>query len=174
MKRIPLPVLLFGGFAALFPFFVSRRLRVAVSLLIQARPERIFPLLNDLHQWPRWTVWTRRRGLHFAYEGAESGAGAVQKWHGCCTNGVLTLTHSVPNDHVSYDLSLGAGRYRLEGMLRIEPFEGLSRVSWICAWHASSEPYRRYGDLFLRWRLNRDFVASLRQLRTLAESSTEV
>ena len=50
---------------------------------IKAPPEKIFPLINDFHQWVSWSPYEHRDpALKRTYSGAESGKGAVYAWDG--------------------------------------------------------------------------------------------
>src|SRR5258705_7926153 len=50
---------------------------------IKAPPERIFPLINDFHQWGTWSPYeTKDPGMKRSYGGAASGKGAVYGWEG--------------------------------------------------------------------------------------------
>jgi uncharacterized protein YndB with AHSA1/START domain len=50
---------------------------------IAAPAERVFPLINDFHQWVSWSPWENRDpALKRSYEGPASGQGAVYGWEG--------------------------------------------------------------------------------------------
>lgn len=157
------------AFLLILPFFLGRRPRVARRAIIRRRPEEIFPLLNDLRNWPRWTEWSRREEIHFTYDGPPSGIGAVQQWSNRKTDGILHITQSVPGHRVAYGLDMDAGKYHLEGVLSLEPVDGSTRVTWLCKWRSGSNPYSRYRDLLFRWWIGRDFERGLENLRELAE-----
>ena len=45
---------------------------------VRAPPERIFPLINDFHQWGSWSPWEHKDpAMKRTYSGADSGKGAV-------------------------------------------------------------------------------------------------
>lgn len=52
--------------------------------MISAPPEKIYPLVQDLHQWTRWSPWEGVEGddLQRRYSGANAGEGAVYDWEG--------------------------------------------------------------------------------------------
>lgn len=57
--------------------------RVARSATIQAPPEKIFPLIDDFHQWERWSPWEKvDPALKRTYSGAARGRGAAYEWFG--------------------------------------------------------------------------------------------
>jgi uncharacterized protein YndB with AHSA1/START domain len=50
---------------------------------IKAPPEKIFPLINDFHQWGTWSPYeTEDPAMKRSYGGAASGRGAVYAWEG--------------------------------------------------------------------------------------------
>ena len=58
-------------------------LRVQRSASIKAAPEKIFPLINDFHQWGSWSPYEHKDpAMKRSYSGAESGKGAVYAWDG--------------------------------------------------------------------------------------------
>ena len=57
--------------------------RVERSASIKAPPEKIFPYLNDFHQWTAWSVWEKKDSdMKTTYSGSLSGKGAVYEWDG--------------------------------------------------------------------------------------------
>lgn len=57
--------------------------RVQRTLSIKAPPEKIFPLIDDLHLWEAWSPWEKvDPALRRTYTGAQSGKGAVYEWSG--------------------------------------------------------------------------------------------
>ena len=50
---------------------------------VKAPPDRIFPLINDFHQWVSWSPYENKDpAMKRSYSGAESGKGAVYGWEG--------------------------------------------------------------------------------------------
>jgi uncharacterized protein YndB with AHSA1/START domain len=50
---------------------------------VKAPPERIFPLINDFHQWGSWSPYENKDpAMKRSYSGATSGKGAVYGWEG--------------------------------------------------------------------------------------------
>jgi Polyketide cyclase / dehydrase and lipid transport len=50
---------------------------------VRASPEKIFPLINDFHQWGTWSPYeTRDPAMKRSYSGPASGKGAVYGWDG--------------------------------------------------------------------------------------------
>jgi hypothetical protein len=84
------------GFAATRPgtFRVQRTAR------INAAPEKIFPQINDFHNWASWSPWENvDPTMKKTFSGATSGKGAVYEWSGDARqvgSGRMEITHSVP------------------------------------------------------------------------------
>ena len=53
------------------------------AAVVKAPPEKIFPLINDFHQWGSWSPWENKDpAMKRSFSGAESGKGAVYAWDG--------------------------------------------------------------------------------------------
>ena len=53
------------------------------SAVMQAPAEAVFPLINNFHQWAKWSPWENKDpAMKRDYSGAESGNGAVYAWDG--------------------------------------------------------------------------------------------
>jgi uncharacterized protein YndB with AHSA1/START domain len=58
-------------------------LRVQRATAIKAPPEKIFPLINDFHQWGSWSPYeTKDPAMKRSFSGTASGRGAVYAWDG--------------------------------------------------------------------------------------------
>src|SRR5882724_9888953 len=58
-------------------------LLVQRAIRIKAPADRIFPLINDFHQWKTWSPYENKDpAMKRTYSGAESGKGAVYAWDG--------------------------------------------------------------------------------------------
>ncbi len=158
-----------GIFALVFPFFLSRRMRVFRRTVVHATPETVFPLLNDLRNWPLWTEWSRRSEVHVSYDGPPAGVGATQRWEAGKTSGVLRITHSTPGARIAYTLDLCGGKYHLDGVISLDAAGPLTTVTWTCKWDTGENPFARYGGLLFKRCLGRDFAAGLANLKALIE-----
>lgn len=57
--------------------------RIQRSIRINAAPDKVFPLVNDFHQWEAWSPWEKvDPAIRRTYSGASSGKGAVYAWEG--------------------------------------------------------------------------------------------
>jgi hypothetical protein len=158
----------------IFPFFLPRRPRIARRLLIRADKAHIFPLINDLRNWPRWTAWNQRQEIEYHYEGPPAGIGSTQHWRASSHSGVLHMTQSVEDNRIAYTLMMD-DRWLLEGAISLEEIAPhQTRILWIARWQGAALPWARYMDLFMMWLIGRDFAIGLDNLQNLAETTAPV
>jgi hypothetical protein len=102
--------------AAILAYAATRpgHFRVERSIAIDASTAKIYPLLNDFHNWRAWSPWENvDADLKRSYSGAESGEGAIYNWEGRkAGTGRMEITHAAPDWRLSIQLDF------------IKPFEG--------------------------------------------------
>lgn len=168
--RFVLPALALG----ILPFFLPRRPRIARHILVRADRSHIFPLINDLRNWPRWTAWNRRQEIEYHYDGPPAGSGAIQHWRAAGHSGVLHFTQSHAPERIAYTLMMD-DRWLLEGAISLdEAAPHYTRVLWMARWQGAALPWARYLDLLMMVWMGRDFSAGLENLRALAETTAPV
>ena len=148
--------------------------RVERSADVQAPPEKIFPLINDLHRFADWSPYERKDpDMKRSYGGAPEGVGARYAWDGNkeIGQGNMEIIESSFPSKISMRLVF------------LEPFEAqntaeftllpqgeFTRVTW--AIHGPC-PYvsKLMGLIFdMDQMIGKDFEVGLAQLKTLAES----
>jgi uncharacterized protein YndB with AHSA1/START domain len=85
------------------------------STTIKATPEKIFPLLNDFHNWPAWSPWEKLDpAMTRTHSGSPAGQGAIYEWkgNGEVGQGRMEILESVPSSKITIKLDF------------IKPFEG--------------------------------------------------
>jgi uncharacterized protein YndB with AHSA1/START domain len=95
--------------AALFTFIASRpnTFRVERSVHINASAERIFPLINDFQEWPKWSPYEKMDpAMKRTYSGAERGQGAIYAWEGNARagSGRMEILEAAPSSLVRIQL----------------------------------------------------------------------
>ena len=83
IKKIALAIVLV--IAAVLVYAATRpgSLHVERSATINAPPEKIFPLIDDFHQWGAWSPYEKiDPAMKRTYSGAALGEGAVYQWNG--------------------------------------------------------------------------------------------
>jgi uncharacterized protein YndB with AHSA1/START domain len=57
--------------------------RLQRSTTINVPPDKVFPFINDFHQWPLWSPWEKMDpNMKKTHSGAAQGRGAVYEWDG--------------------------------------------------------------------------------------------
>ena len=85
------------------------------STTIQAPPDKIYPLINEFHQWSVWSPYEKLDpAMKRSYSGAASGRGAVYAWEGNGKAGAgrMEIVEATPPSKVAIQLDF------------IKPFEG--------------------------------------------------
>jgi uncharacterized protein YndB with AHSA1/START domain len=81
--------------------------RISRAATIDAPPERIYRVINDLHDWPQWSPWSRLDPEQkLTYAGSPLGAGAVCEWSGNnkVGSGRMTIKESSQNERIRLKL----------------------------------------------------------------------
>jgi hypothetical protein len=53
------------------------------TVVINATPDKVAALINDFHQWPKWSPWANLDpNMKVTYSGAASGVGSAYDWEG--------------------------------------------------------------------------------------------
>lgn len=148
-------------------------LRVQRATTVKASPDRIFPLINDFHQWVSWSPYEHKDpAMKRSFSGAESGKGAVYGWEG--------------------NKNVGSGRMEIletsapsKVVIKLDfftPFEGhntaeftmlpqgdVTNVTWLM--HGPSAFMSRVMQVFINLdnMIGKDFEAGLANLKRLTE-----
>ena len=106
-----LPILLALAFIAILFIIVIAgqpgEFTYARSLKMSAPPEKIFPRVNDLHQWEAWSPWAKLDpNATPTFSGADAGLGASMAWSGNnkVGQGKMTIIESQPSRSIRFRL----------------------------------------------------------------------
>ena len=153
-------------------FFLPGSYRVERSATINAKPEKIFPLINSLKRWPDWSAWntTRYPDMTYNYTGPETGVGAESAWTGKSSGtGKMKLTKSDPAKGIEYDLDFENGQYLSTGALSFEPAGESTKVVWTTQGDLSG-PVGHWMGLCMDRFMGPDFETGLANLKAKAEA----
>ncbi len=84
---------------------------IARSAPIPAAPSEVFALLQDFHQWHRFSPWEAMDpNMQRSFSGAEAGTGAAYAWTGNkkVGRGTMLVTATTPAESISIDLNFEA------------------------------------------------------------------
>ena len=108
--------------------------RIERSAVIKAPPEKLFALINDLHQWTAWSPWEKiDPALKRSYSGAPSGKGAAYAWEGNSKvgSGRMEILESVPASRIAIKLDF-LKPFEAHNMAEftLAPAGGATTVTW--------------------------------------------
>lgn len=140
---------------------------VTRTVEIDAPPETVFPLVNNLEAWTEWTPWGE---VDSRLEGPAEGPGARRVWDDpALGSGSLTLLDARPPASVHYLVEVEDAALRFEGTISIEAGGPGSVVSWTERADLGWNPVLGWTALTLDESQGRQLDESLEQLRRLAE-----
>jgi hypothetical protein len=148
-------------------------LGVQRAIAVKASPEKIFPLINDFHQWTNWSPYENKDpAMRRSYGGVAAGKGAVYNWDGNNNvgSGRMEIIDSSAPSKIVIKLDF------------IKPFEGhntaeftmlpqddATNVTWLM--HGPASFMSRLMQVFINLdhMIGKDFEIGLSNLKRLAE-----
>lgn len=121
LKTIAILLLLVIASLLIFAATKPDSFRVERMTNIKAPPEKIFPFINDFHQWPAWSPWEKiDPNSKRTFSGAASGVGSVYEWNGNkdVGQGRMEIIESLPSSKILLNIDF------------IKPFEGHNKVEF--------------------------------------------
>jgi hypothetical protein len=85
----------------------KNQFEVVRTATIAAPPAKVHALINDFHQWPKWSPWEELDpDMQRTYSGPEAGVGAVYQWSGNkkAGEGRMEITGDEPDAQVTIAL----------------------------------------------------------------------
>lgn len=147
--------------------------RVQRSTRIEAPPETIFRLLNDLHEWGSWSPYEKKDPLmKKAYGGATAGKGAVYEWDGNkdVGKGRIEITESSAPSMLAMKLDF-VKPFEAHNVVEftLQPDGNATRVTW--SMRGPSPYLSKLIGLFINMdkMIGKDFEAGLASLKGVAE-----
>jgi len=149
--------------------------RIQRSATINAAPDKVFPLINDFHNWPAWSPWEKLDpALKRTHSGVPSGKGAIYEWEGNkkVGQGRMEITESAPPSRIIIKLDFikpfsanNTTEFTLAGQ------GGSTNVSWAMT---GKQPFMfKVMSIFMSMdkMVGKDFEAGLASMKAIAEKS---
>ena len=147
--------------------------RIERSIVIQARPEKVFPLINDFHNWSQWAPQDRddpttRR----TYSGPASGVGARAEWtsSGQAGSGSMSISESAPFSRIVIDVHfVKPFAAHNVNTFTLEPQGAATKVTWTM--QGTNLYFMKVMSIFssMNRMLGGHFEGGLRNLKAAAE-----
>lgn len=103
LKTIAIVIVLAVGGLLAYAATKPDSFRIERSVLIKAPPDKILPLITDLHAMQKWSAWEKiDPAMQRTFSGAASGVGAVYAWRGNkdIGSGRMEITEVAPPSRV--------------------------------------------------------------------------
>ncbi len=148
-------------------------LKVTRSIVIDAAPAEVFPLVNDLHQWEQWSPWFKQDpDIEIKYSGPDAGEGAAYEWKSEIVGaGTMEIVESVPDTRIKTALHFTEPfEDKPAAAFEFEPVDGGTKVTWTM----EGESNLTSKVMMLFWdfdaMIGKDFENGLNSIKQLAES----
>lgn len=147
-------------------------LRLQRSVVIDAPPDKVFALIDDLHRWQDWNQDADDSAVTRTFSGPESGVGAASQWdsRGKAGKGSMLITDSQPFTRivVQADFVRPFGSHN-RNEFALEPAGASIRVTW--SWQGQNLYFMKLMGVFVNMdkMIGKHFEDSLAKLKTLAE-----
>ncbi|MEZ5352370.1 MAG: SRPBCC family protein [Bryobacteraceae bacterium] len=149
---------------------------VTRKAVIDAPPERVFSLVNDFHEWDKWSPWAKiDPNMKATYDGAPAGTGAIYSWTGNdeVGEGRMTILDSQSNSQIKINLEfLKPFESKAITDFSFKPGGGGTEVAWVMTGDSSfmsKAVSLAMGGMDKM--IGPDFEKGLAQMKTAAEAN---
>jgi len=160
-------LLIIGG------LLLPSEIRVTRSIEIDVPPEQVFPLVNDLEAFNRWSPWAAVDSeTKFELSGPESGVGARLSWSSDnpeVGSGSQEIIHSKLPKQVDLRLDFGS-QGGAEASFELEPLAAGTKITWSFGYQIGYDLIGRYMGLLMEGLVGKKYEEGLARLKRLAET----
>ena len=147
--------------------------RVQRSASIKAPPEKIFPLINDYHNWVAWSPYEKKDPtMKRTFGATAAGKGATYSWDGNkdIGQGSMEIQDSVPPSRITIKLDF-VKPFEAHNIVdfTLQPEGDSTKVTWDM--HGPAPYFSKVMQVFINMdkMVGADFEAGLASLKALAE-----
>ncbi|KAE8756305.1 polyketide cyclase [Paraburkholderia madseniana] len=174
LKVILISVVAAVGLLLIYAATRPDNFRIERSVRIEAPPERVYGLIDDLHQFNRWNPFLRKDpAAQGTYSGTPSGKGARYAWQGEKVGvGQMEIVDTAAPANVTMNLDF-IKPFEAHNIadFTLKPEAGATQVTW--AMHGPAPFLSKLMQVFVSMdrMVGKDFEDGLSNLKTLAEAS---
>ena len=151
--------------------FLPQNYTVTRSINIDATPRKVYPYVNNLNNWPKWSPWTENDPtLKVTVGDKASGVGASQSWVGKDGDGSLVFTSSSPREGIRYDLEFNQGQFKCQGGFDFLPEGQDTEVVWIMTGNVDTPIIGGYFASRMDSWVGKEFERGLQNLKEVVEA----
>lgn len=163
--------------AIVIGFFLPSRAHVERSIIVDAPPEAVFPLVNNLREFNKWSPWSEKDpAADYVFDGPDSGVGARLTWASNkpdVGSGSQEIIASDPHKLVRTQLDFGAQGVATAHFILIPQDGNKTQVTWGFDADFGWDLLGRYFGLWFDYWIGPDYEHGLEKLKQAAESSTQ-
>ena len=147
-------------------------MKVERSIMIDAPMVNVYNQVNDLRNWENWSPWLKMDPLmEMSYSNPPMGKGAYYHWeseHKYLGKGKMTIADAILNKKIVTVMEFGSGD---EGSAYFTFAEkkGDIEVTWTMEEELGNNPFTKYGALFMKGAMKKQFSEGLRGLKSTCE-----
>ncbi len=146
-------------------------LHVQRSIVINAPPEKVFALINNLHRWPDWEPQDDPTVMR-AFSGPESGIGAASEWdsRGKAGKGKMLITDSQPSNRIAVKVDFVKPFHSHNlNTFTLTPSGSATNVTW--SWEGQNLYFMKVMEIFMNMdqMMGKHFEDGLANMKNLAE-----
>jgi|HubBroStandDraft_5_1064220.scaffolds.fasta_scaffold181022_2 hypothetical protein len=179
LLSVKLVIKIFGALVALWlvlvliGFLLPGHYRVERSVVINAKPAAIYPLVGDLRAWQKWGVWfARDPAMQIEYSPATTEVGAWSQWKSKSQgDGKMIISATHPDDDFEYSMVFSDIGMVSHGTMALAADPGGTRVTMAMDGDLGRNPVYRWFGVFMNKLVGPDFEAGLANLKRVSEST---
>lgn len=143
------------------------------SVRINAEPETIFALVQDLQRWREWYVaFEHDPAMNTSYSDPSQGTAAYFDWSGntMVGQGRLTLGDVTPLQSIALRIDMDDGAFVATGRMLLAADGDGTRVTWQLGGELGKDPFARINRTMLQNAVGGTLQANLDKLKIVAEA----
>jgi effector-binding domain-containing protein/ribosome-associated toxin RatA of RatAB toxin-antitoxin module len=172
LKRILIVLVILVALAAIIGLFLPSKMHVEESIVINAKPAKVYSLVDDLKSEPKWSPWQLRdTATIYTYEGPEHGVGSKVMWQSKeMGNGSQSTVEVTPNEKIKRELYFMQDKNPAWGLYTFTPEGEGTKVTWSLDADMGGNPFKHIMAAMMGGMVSKDFTTGLTRMKTLVES----
>jgi len=154
-----------------FALFLPDKKIFSNSIIVKSYPRPIYGMVNSLKNWEKWSPFQESdTAMINEYSGPEFGVGAHQTWNSKVNgNGSMTITESIFEKKVVYDLSMMEGS-KDSTLFILERVNEGTKVTWETRISKAGYPMGRLLWVAMGGIMNKTFSKGIENLKRVVEN----
>lgn len=142
------------------------------SIVVKAKSEQVFSLLNNPTEWEKWNVWNKAYDptIIRLYGGPMAGKGASQQWFGDKLGQVqMHFTESTPPSQLYYKQQIKGEQFETEGFFSLEEVTGGTELVWHQTARVEDNMIEKYRGFFQKIKTEQETEQNLLSIKAIFE-----